>query len=234
MMMALDGLFNANLVEWMTVMTYQAISGGGARQMRELITQMGGVHDRARNLLSQRSSSILDVDQNVIDTIRSDDLEKDEIGYALAGNLLPWIDKDLDSGTSREEWKGSVETNKILGRSDAPIPIESTCIRVGTMRCHSQAFTIKMKQDLPLDEIEGILGDANDWVYVVENEREPSLNKLTPAAVTGTLDIPVGRIRKLNIEPGFVSAFTVGDQLLWGAAEPLRRMLRILTEFQHG
>ena len=234
MMMALDGLFNANLVEWMTVMTYQAISGGGARQMRELIAQMGGVHDRARNLLSQPSSSILDVDQNVIDTIRSDDLEKDEIGYALAGNLLPWIDKDLDSGTSREEWKGSVETNKILGRSDAPIPIESTCIRVGTMRCHSQAFTIKMKQDLPLDEIEGILGDANDWVYVVANEREPSLNKLTPAAVTGTLDIPVGRIRKLNIEPGFVSAFTVGDQLLWGAAEPLRRMLRILAEFQPG
>ncbi len=234
MMMALDGLFNANLVEWMTVMTYQAISGGGARQMRELITQMGDVHDRARNLLSQPSSSILDVDQNVIDTIRSDDLEKDEIGYALAGNLLPWIDKDLDSGTSREEWKGSVETNKILGRNDAPIPIESTCIRVGTMRCHSQAFTIKMKQDLPLDEIEGILGDANDWVYVVANEREPSLNKLTPAAVTGTLDIPVGRIRKLNIEPGFVSAFTVGDQLLWGAAEPLRRMLRILAEFQPG
>jgi aspartate-semialdehyde dehydrogenase len=234
MMMALDGLFNANLVEWMTVMTYQAISGGGARQMRELIAQMGGVHDRARNLLSQPSSSILDVDQNVIETIRSDDLEKDEIGYALAGNLLPWIDKDLDSGTSREEWKGSVETNKILGRSDAPIPIESTCIRVGTMRCHSQAFTIKMKQDLPLDEIEGILGDANDWVYVVANEREPSLNKLTPAAVTGTLDIPVGRIRKLNIEPGFVSAFTVGDQLLWGAAEPLRRMLRILAEFQPG
>ena len=234
MMMALDGLFNANLVEWMTVMTYQAISGGGARQMRELIAQMGGVHDRARNLLSQPSSSILDVDQNVIDTIRSDDLEKDEIGYALAGNLLPWIDKDLDSGTSREEWKGSVETNKILGRSDAPIPIESTCIRVGTMRCHSQAFTIKMKQDLPLDEIEGILGDANDWAYVVANEREPSLNKLTPAAVTGTLDIPVGRIRKLNIEPGFVSAFTVGDQLLWGAAEPLRRMLRILAEFQPG
>ena len=234
MMMALDGLFNANLVEWMTVITYQAISGGGARQMRELITQMGNVHDRARNLLSQPSSSILDVEQNVIDTIRSDDLEKDEIGYALAGNLLPWIDKDLDSGTSREEWKGSVETNKILGRSDAPIPIESTCIRVGTMRCHSQAFTIKMKQDLPLDEIEGILGEANDWVYVVANEKEPSLNKLTPAAVTGTLDIPVGRIRKLNIQPGFVSAFTVGDQLLWGAAEPLRRMLRILAEFQPG
>jgi aspartate-semialdehyde dehydrogenase len=231
MMMALDGLLNENLVEWMTVMTYQAISGGGARQMREFIEQMGNVHGSACELLSNPSSSILDIDRNVIETIRSDRMATGEIGYPLAGSLLPWIDKDLDSGTSREEWKGSVETNKILGRDDAPIPIESTCIRIGTMRCHSQAFTIRMKQDLPIDEVEDILGNANEWVSVIPNEREQSLDSLTPAAVTGTLNIPIGRIRKLNIESGFISAFTVGDQLLWGAAEPLRRMLRILDQF---
>ena len=228
MMMALDGLFNNDLVEWMTVSTYQAISGGGARQMRELIQQMGQVEGHARELIADPGVSILDIDTDVIGTMRSDGLVTDEIGYPLVGNLLPWIDKDLDSGTSREEWKGSVETNKILGRSGSPIPIESTCIRIGTMRCHSQSFTIKMTRDVPLDEIEGMLDAANEWVSVIPNEREASLGKLTPAAVTGSLDIPVGRIRKLTTGEGMIAAFTVGDQLLWGAAEPLRRMLRIL------
>lgn len=230
MMMALDGLFNANQVEWITVATYQAISGGGAQQMRELIKQMGQLNNRSASLINDPASSILDVDSNVIESIRSEQLETSEIGFPLAGNLLPWIDKDLGSGTSREEWKGSVETNKILGRSESPIPIESTCIRIGTMRCHSQAFTMQLKDDLPIDEIESMLNDANDWVNVISNERESSLNQLTPAAVTGSLDIPIGRIRKLNIGSAMVSAFTVGDQLLWGAAEPLRRMLRILQQ----
>ena len=231
MMMALDGLFNANQIDWMTVATYQAISGGGAQQMRELIAQMGQVNGRAASLIENAGSSILDVDSNVIESMRSADLQTTEIGYPLAGNLLPWIDKDMDSGTSREEWKGSVETNKILGRNDSPIPIESTCIRIGTMRCHSQAFTIQMKHDLPIDEIESMLDEANNWVQTIPNERQQSLNKLTPAAVTGKPDIPIGRIRKLNIGSGMISAFTVGDQLLWGAAEPLRRMLRILHNY---
>ena len=230
MMMALDGLFNANLIDWMTVVTYQAASGGGAQQMRELIRQMGVIKDETAELLDNPKTSILDIDSQVASTLRSDVLPINEIGYPLAGSLLPWIDKDLDSGSSREEWKGSVETNKILGRDNQPIPIESTCIRIGTMRCHSQAFTIKLNQDLPLQEIEGLLENANDWVSVVRNERDASLNQLTPAAVTGTLKIPVGRIRKLHMGGDYLSAFTVGDQLLWGAAEPLRRMLRILTQ----
>jgi aspartate-semialdehyde dehydrogenase len=232
MMMALDGLLNENLVEWASVSTYQAISGGGARQMRELIQQMGAVNKAAADLVADPASSILDIDRVVIDTVRSGELPQSEIGYPLAGSLLPWIDKDLDSGTSREEWKGSVETNKILGRTDAPIPIESTCIRIGTMRCHSQAFTMKLNRDLPIGEIESILGGANDWVTVVPNQREESLRDLTPARVTGTLDVPIGRIRKLHMGPEYISAVTVGDQLLWGAAEPLRRMLRILGEFE--
>ena len=231
MMMALDGLFSADQIEWMTVMTYQAISGGGARQMRELVEQMGMVNRNARELLGDPDSSILDIDRNMSETIHSADFPNDEIGYPLVGNLLSWIDSDLDSGTSREEWKGSVETNKILGRqADTLIPIESTCIRIGTMRCHSQAFTIKLKADLPLDEIQDILSNANDWVTLIANEREQSLSQLCPAATSGTLNIPIGRLKKLNIEKGLISAFTVGDQLLWGAAEPLRRMLRILHQ----
>ena len=230
MMMALNGLLNANLVEWISVMTYQAISGGGARQMEELITQMGQVYANAKPLLEDRNSSILDLDKVVIDTMRSDQLSTSQIGYPLVGNLLPWIDKDLDSGTSREEWKGSAETNKILARDTQPIPIESTCIRIGAMRCHSQAFTIKLNKDIPLDEIESMLDNANDWVSVVPNQREASLEQLTPANVTGTLNIPIGRIRKLHMGDQYMSAFTVGDQLLWGAAEPLRRMLRILAQ----
>ena len=230
MMMALDGLFNADLIDWVTVSTYQAISGGGARQMRELVTQMGEIHQDSQALLSDPRSAILDIDRQVTESMRSDRLSKNEIGLPLAGSLLPWIDKDLDSGTSREEWKGSMETNKILDRDKNPVPIESTCIRIGTMRCHSQVFTIKMNRDIPLDEIESIIGAANDWVSVICNQKETSLNSLTPAAVTGTLDIPIGRIRKLAIDKNMISAFTVGDQLLWGAAEPLRRMLRILDQ----
>ncbi len=231
MMMALDGLFSADLIKWMTAMTYQAISGGGARQMRELVEQMGMVNRNAGELLADPDSSILDIDSKVIETIHSPEFPVDEIGYPLAGNLLTWIDQDLGSGTSREEWKGSVETNKILGRKeDALIPVESVCVRIGTMRCHSQAFTIQLKADLPLDEIQEILSGANDWVTLVANEREASLNRLCPAATSGTLDIPIGRLKKLNIEKGLISAFTVGDQLLWGAAEPLRRMLKILHQ----
>ena len=232
MMMALDGLFSADLVDWIAVSTYQAISGGGARQMRELVEQMGVVNQAASELVKNPASSILDIDKAVIDALRSDQLPSGEIGVALAGNLLPWIDSDLDSGSSREEWKGAVEANKILGREARPIPIESTCVRVGTMRCHSQSFTIKLKQDLPLDEIEQILEQGNDWVALVENTREASLAKLTPAYVSGTLTIAVGRVRKLNLGARYISAFTVGDQLLWGAAEPLRRMLRILARDQ--
>lgn len=228
MLMALNGILSADLVEWMTVMTYQAISGGGARQMRELIEQMGVLNTASADLLSDKSSAILDIDRVVIDTIRSDTLPKGEISYPLAGNLLPWIDKDLDSGTSREEWKGAVETNKILGLQNKPIPIESTCVRIGAMRCHSQAFTIKLRKDVPLDEIIDRLDNANQWAHVVPNEREASLTDLTPAKVTGTLGVPIGRIRKLHMGEDYMSAFTVGDQLLWGAAEPLRRMLRIL------
>ncbi len=231
MLMALDGLLKADLVEWMTVATYQAISGGGAQQMRELISQMGVLNAASADLLANPRSAILDIDKTVIDTIRGSELPTGEIGYPLAGNLLPWIDKDLDSGTSREEWKGSVETNKILGLDSNPIPIESTCIRIGTMRCHSQAFTMKLRKNVPLDEIIDRLDNANEWTHVVPNEREKSLTDLTPAKVTGTLDVPIGRIKKLHMGEEYMSAFTVGDQLLWGAAEPLRRMLRILNQF---
>ena len=231
MMMALGGLLNADLVEWISVVTYQAISGGGARQMRELIAQMGVVNQSAHDLLADPTSSILDIDQAVINTIRSPQLPTTAIGVPLAGNLLPWIDQDLPDGISREEWKGAVETNKILARETQPIPIESICIRVGTLRCHSQAFTIKLNRDLPLDEIEQTLEQGNDWVTLIENNRTASLTQLTPASVSGTLNIPVGRVRKLNLGAHYISAFTVGDQLLWGAAEPLRRMLRIVDGY---
>ena len=229
MVMSLHGLLQADLVEWISVMTYQAISGGGARQMEELVIQMGEINANTSSLLNSPSSSIIDIDKNVVDAMRSSNLSTQEIGHPLAGNLLPWIDKDLDSGASREEWKGSVETNKILGRNNLPIPIESLCVRVGTMRCHSQAFTVKLKKDIPLEEIECLLNNANEWVSVVPNTREASLTELTPARVTGTCQTPIGRIRKLHMGGEYMSAFTVGDQLLWGAAEPLRRMLRILA-----
>ncbi|OPX56630.1 aspartate-semialdehyde dehydrogenase [Oceanospirillum multiglobuliferum] len=229
MLMGLGGLFENNLVEWMTSMTYQAASGGGARHMRELIKQMGIVHGAVADQLHD-SSAILDVDRLVAETIRGDQMPIDNFGAPLAGSLIPWIDTKLDNGQSREEWKGFAETNKILGLSDSPIPIDGTCVRIGAMRCHSQAFTIKLKKDVPMDEIEAMIASANDWVKVIPNERDITARELTPAKVTGTLSIPVGRLRKMNLGNEYLNAFSVGDQLLWGAAEPLRRMLRILLE----
>ncbi|RFA30897.1 aspartate-semialdehyde dehydrogenase [Alkalilimnicola ehrlichii] len=229
-LMALGGLFKAGLVEWMTSMTYQAASGAGAQNMRELLNQMGATYGATKSLLEDPASSILDIDRAVTEAMRADSFPVDHFGVPLAGSLIPWIDKKLDNGQSKEEWKGSVETNKILGRRDNPIPIDGLCVRVGSMRCHSQAMTIKLTRDVPLDEIYGMLAEANDWVKVVPNEKEDSVRDLTPTAVTGTLTVPVGRLRKLNMGPEYLSAFTSGDQLLWGAAEPLRRMLRILLD----
>ncbi|HSN38963.1 MAG TPA: aspartate-semialdehyde dehydrogenase, partial [Burkholderiales bacterium] len=230
MLMALGGLFKAGLVEWMTAMTYQAASGAGAQNMRELVQQMGVVHDSARRLLDDPASAILDIDRAVADTLRRADFPAENFGHPLAGSLLPWIDKDLGNGQSREEWKGMAETNKILGRGNNPVPVDGICVRIGAMRCHSQALTVKLTRDVPLPEIEHILAAANDWVKVVPNQREASLRELTPTAVTGTLAVPVGRLRKLPMGGEYLAAFTVGDQLLWGAAEPLRRMLRVLLE----
>jgi aspartate-semialdehyde dehydrogenase len=230
MMMALDGLFRADLVEWMTCTTYQAASGAGAANMRELVAQMGHVAEAARPTLADASGSILELDRVVAQALRDPAMPHENFGQALAGSLLPWIDKDLGNGVSREEWKGGAEANKILGRESDPIPVDSTCVRIGAMRCHSQALTIKLRRDLPLADIEAMLAAANPWVEVVPNTREASLERLNPARVTGTLAIPVGRLRKLAMGPQFLGAFTVGDQLLWGAAEPLRRMLRILLE----
>ncbi len=228
MLMALGGLFEAGLVDWMTSMTYQAASGAGAQNMRELLQQMGEAHRVAENLLKDPASAILDIDREVAGILRDERFPTANFGVPLAGSLIPWIDKDLGNGQSREEWKGQAETNKILGRAAAPIPIDGLCVRIGAMRCHSQAFTIKLTADVPLDEINDILAAHNDWVKVVPNQREITLDELTPTAVTGTLGVPVGRVRKLGMGPQYLSAFTVGDQLLWGAAEPLRRMLRIL------
>ena len=230
MLMAIGGLFEKGLVEWITPMTYQAASGAGARNMRELIKQMGGVHDEVKALVDDPASAILEIDRKVTDYLRSDAYPTNEWPVPLAASLIPWIDVQLDSGQSKEEWKAQVETNKILGRSANPVPIDGLCVRIGAMRCHSQALTIKMTQDVPLDEIHDIIAAHNDWVKVVPNDRQVTMDELTPAAVTGTLTVPVGRMRKLNMGPQYLSAFTVGDQLLWGAAEPLRRMLRILLE----
>ncbi|CDH46110.1 aspartate-semialdehyde dehydrogenase [Candidatus Contendibacter odensensis] len=230
MLMGLGGLFTQGLVEWMSAMTYQAASGAGAQNMRELIQQMGVIHDAVADRLADPASAILEIDRIVAETLRSSDLPTQNFGAPLAGSLIPWIDKQLDNGQSREEWKGQAETNKILGRSSYPIPIDGLCVRVGAMRCHSQALTIKLTRAVPLDEVVEIIGAANPWVKVVPNQREISMRELTPAAVTGTLTVPVGRLRKLNMGPEYLAAFTCGDQLLWGAAEPLRRMLRILLE----
>ncbi len=228
MLMALNGLFKANLVEWVSSMTYQAASGAGAQNMRELLNQMGEAHFAASKLLADPASAILDIDRTIAGTLRDERFPTSNFGVPLAGSLIPWIDSDLGNGQSKEEWKGGVETNKILGRSDNPIPIDGLCVRIGAMRCHSQAMTIKLKKDVPLDEISQMLAEANEWAKVIPNEREASMRALTPAAVTGQLNTPVGRLRKLNMGEDYLSAFTVGDQLLWGAAEPLRRMLRIL------
>ncbi|MEH2921897.1 aspartate-semialdehyde dehydrogenase [Samsonia erythrinae] len=227
MLMSLGGLFANNLVEWVSVATYQAASGGGARHMRELLTQMGALHGEVAQALQNPASAILDIERQVTALTRSGLLPTDNFGVPLAGSLIPWIDKQLDNGQSREEWKGQAETNKILGTSSV-IPVDGLCVRVGALRCHSQAFTIKLKKDVALPEIEQLLATHNDWVKVVPNDRDITMRELTPAAVTGTLSTPVGRLRKLNMGPEYLSAFTVGDQLLWGAAEPLRRMLRIL------
>ena len=233
MLMALNGLFKADLIEWVTSMTYQAASGAGAQNMRELLNQMGEAHFAASHLLADPASAILDIDRAIAGTLRDAKFPTANFGVPLAGSLIPWIDADLGNGQSKEEWKGGVETNKILGRNlDTalkPIPIDGLCVRIGAMRCHSQAMTIKLKKDVPIDEISQMLDDANEWVKVIPNNRESSMRELTPAAVTGTLMTPVGRLRKLNMGPQYLSAFSVGDQLLWGAAEPLRRMLRILV-----
>ncbi|MCD6705134.1 MAG: aspartate-semialdehyde dehydrogenase [Thiobacillus sp.] len=230
MLMAMGGLFDAGLVEWVSPMTYQAASGAGARNMRELIAQMGAVHAEVADLLDDPASAILEIDRKVADFIRSDRYPVDAWPVPLAGNLIPWIDAALESGQSKEEWKAQVEANKIMRRSDKPIPIDGLCVRVGAMRCHSQALTIKLTRDVPLAELHSLIAAHNQWVKVVPNDRELTMRELTPAAVTGTLTVPIGRMRKLTMGPEYLTAFTVGDQLLWGAAEPLRRMLRILLE----
>ena len=228
MLMSLGGLFAENLVDWISVSTYQAASGGGARHMRELLTQMGMLNAEVAKELQDPNSSILDIERKVTQKMRDGSLPTDNFGVPLAGSLIPWIDKALDNGQSREEWKGQAETNKILGTSQI-IPVDGLCVRVGALRCHSQSFTIKLKKDISVAEVEKLLAAHNDWVKVIPNDRELSMRELTPAAVTGTLTTPVGRLRKLNMGKDYLSAFTVGDQLLWGAAEPLRRMLRILA-----
>jgi aspartate-semialdehyde dehydrogenase len=230
MLMAMHGLFREGLIEWMTAMTYQAASGGGAQHMRELVAQMGYVHGSVEALLNDPASSILQIDEGVAQALRSSQLPAEHFGVPLAGSLIPWIDQDLENGQSREEWKASAEGNKILGRQSAPIPIDGICVRIGAMRCHSQALTIKLARDLPLADIEKLLDQANEWVRVIPNRKEASIRELTPATVTGTLSVPVGRLRKLPMGGEYLSAFTVGDQLLWGAAEPLRRMLRIVLQ----
>ena len=235
MLMGLQGLFKAGLVEWLTSMTYQAASGAGAQNMRELLKQMAVASGCVKEQLADPASAILEIDRRVAETLRSSAYPTENFGVPLAGSLIPWIDKDLGNGQSKEEWKGQAETNKILGLAgDKTVPVDGVCVRVGAMRCHSQGLTIKLTKDVPLPEIEGLLAAANDWVQVVPNERERSIRELTPAYVTGTLTVPVGRLRKLDLDRSakgrYLTAFTCGDQLLWGAAEPLRRMLRIVLD----
>ncbi|HEX7388341.1 MAG TPA: aspartate-semialdehyde dehydrogenase [Castellaniella sp.] len=231
MLMGLAGLFKADMIEWMTSMTYQAASGGGARHMRELLTQFGVLNSAVGDLLKDPASAILDIDRGVLKAQQDPTLPQDNFGVPLGGSLIPWIDKDLKDGMSREEWKGSAETNKILGRgpgfSDPAIPVDGLCVRIGAMRCHSQALTIKLRRDIPLEDIHAAIRSGTEWARLIPNEKEATVQALTPVAVTGTLDIPVGRLRKMSMGPEYLSAFTVGDQLLWGAAEPVRRMLRI-------
>ncbi|CAM2856703.1 aspartate-semialdehyde dehydrogenase [Pseudoalteromonas distincta] len=230
MLLALGGLFEQDLIEWVSPMTYQAASGAGARNMKELIAQMGAIYASVADKLDNPSSAILEIDKIVSETMASKNLPQDQFGVPLAGSLIPWIDVPMPSGQSKEEWKAQVEANKILGSSKQPVPIDGLCVRIGAMRCHSQAMTIKLREDLSVEKIEEILASHNEWVKVIPNEREISSTDLTPVKVTGTLSIPVGRIRKLAMGPKYISAFTVGDQLLWGAAEPLRRMLRIIVD----
>jgi aspartate-semialdehyde dehydrogenase len=229
MLMGMHGLFKAGLVEWVSTMTYQAASGAGANNMRELVAQMSAVSQAAKPVLDDPKSSALALDRNVTDTLRSPGLPVEHFGVPLAGSLIPWIDKPVEGGQTREEWKGFAEANKIL-RTQTQIPIDGICVRVGAMRCHSQGVTIKLNRDVPLPEIEAVLAGANPWVKLIPNEREATVAGLSPAAVSGKLDVPVGRVHKLRMGPTYLGAFTVGDQLLWGAAEPLRRMLRILRD----
>jgi len=229
MLMAMSGLFKADLIEWVTSMTYQAASGAGAPNMRELVAQMKVLGDAAGNL-TDPSASALELDKKVLETMHSAAMPTEKFGAPLAGNLLPWIDSELPNGQSREEWKGAAETNKILGTSSF-IPVDGCCVRVGAMRCHSQGLTIKLKKDISVEEIEKIIAADNEWVKVIPNNKATTIKELTPAAVTGTLTVPIGRIRKMNLGPEYLTAFTVGDQLLWGAAEPVRRILRIILDF---
>ncbi len=229
MLMAIGGLFNAGLVEWVSSMTYQAASGAGAPNMRELLTQMGTLNDCVAKELQNPGSAILEIDRKVSATLRSDEFPKAEFGFPLAGSVLPWIDREVEDGQSREEWKGIAETNKILN-NQTPIPIDGICVRIGSMRCHSQALTIKLNKDLPIEEIEALIAGGNQWAQLIPNKKAETLEQLTPAAISGTLEIPVGRVRKMHMGPDYLSVFTCGDQLLWGAAEPLRRMLRILAD----
>lgn len=234
MLMALGGLFQQDEIEWVTAMTYQAASGAGAQNMRELILQMGAIHNSVTDLLDDPASAILEIDRLVTENMHSSSYPSQYFGVPLAGSLIPWIDKDLGNGQSKEEWKAAAETNKILGKPNAgesgSIPVDGICVRVGAMRSHSQALTIKLKRDLPIDEISDMLAKANEWSKVIPNEKEATIAALSPAVVTGTMNTPVGRLRKMSMGGQYLSAFTVGDQLLWGAAEPLRRMLRILVE----
>jgi len=229
MLMGLAGLFREGLIEWMTSMTFQAASGSGAQHMRELVRQMGELRDAAGDRLDDPAAGILEIDRAVAERMRSGEFPVDNFEVPLAGSLIPWIDKPMDSGQSKEEWKGSEETNKILGLQGNPLPVDGTCVRIGAMRSHAQAFTIKLSRDVPTDEVEDIIAGANDWVRVVPNEPERSKRELTPAAVTGSMEVPVGRLRKMRMGSEYLNAFSVGDQLLWGAAEPVRRMLRILV-----
>jgi aspartate-semialdehyde dehydrogenase len=228
MLMALGGLFEHDLVEWLTSMTYQAASGAGAKNMTELVAQMRAIGDQAAPILDDPASAILDLDKNVTNTLRSSEFPIASWGVPLGASLIPWIDRAMENGQTREEWKGFVETNKILGRSNNPVPIDGQCVRIGAMRCHSQAFTIKLKKQVPLADIEAMLASNNDWVKVIPNSKDQTITDLTPAAVTGTLTVPVGRIRKMMLGNDYLTAFSVGDQLLWGAAEPLRRILNII------
>jgi aspartate-semialdehyde dehydrogenase len=235
MLMGVGALYKAGLVEWMSTQTYQAASGGGAQHMRELLTQFGTLHAEVKDLLADPKSAILEIDRRVVGKQRAlTEAETANFGVPLGGSLIPWIDKDLGDGSSREEWKGMAETNKILGQGEGfgtpAVPVDGFCVRIGAMRCHSQALTFKLKKDVPLADVEAMIAADNEWVKVVPNNKEATIRELTPVAVTGTLTIPVGRIRKMAMGPQYLGAFTIGDQLLWGAAEPLRRMLRILLD----
>lgn len=234
MLMALGGLFEKDLVEWLTTMTYQAASGAGAKNMQELIAQMRTIGVEADPVLENPAASVLDLDRKVLEIMKSPNFPTENFTVPLAGSLIPWIDKEAENGQSREELKGFLETNKILGREKNPVPVDGICVRISSMRCHSQALTIKLKKDVPMDEIEDIVANANDWVKLVPNKKDVTVKELTPAEVCGTLSVPVGRMHKLNIGPDMLTCFTVGDQLLWGAAEPVKRMLKIAVEYLTG